>query len=170
MSRGAWWAWEEGSHAGVLYSLSPKSVADMGMGMSVPGSSRVCHWGGVWECRLGVGACQPTSIISLTLFSAVPSRGAPLPPQPSETVGRRAADHGPVSQIPHCLRGRGTGQGRGAMCSSPLSLSLSLEPCEPPLSFLHHCLQHQPPLTPSPAGAGRARSSIPPSLLPWRGQ
>lgn len=40
------------------------------------------------------------------------------------------------------------GQGRGAMCSSPFSLLLSLEPCEPPLSFLHHCLQHQPPRAP----------------------
>lgn len=38
------------------------------------------------------------------------------------------------------------GQGHGAMCSSPLSLSLSLEPCKPPLSFLHHCLHHRPPL------------------------
>uniref|UniRef100_A0A663FHK7 Tropomyosin 2 n=1 Tax=Aquila chrysaetos chrysaetos TaxID=223781 RepID=A0A663FHK7_AQUCH len=98
---GSWWA----ARGGPMQPLPqiPGSCGDgdvcMGMGKSLPGSGRVCHWGGPWACRLGAGGCQPAGSTSLTLFSAVPPRGAPLPPQPSETVGRRAADHGPDSQI-----------------------------------------------------------------------
>lgn len=68
-----------GQRAGVPHSPCPKSLADMGMGMgmSLPGSSRVCNWGGPWDCRLGVTGCQPAGTTSLTLFSAVPLPGCP---------------------------------------------------------------------------------------------
>lgn len=48
-----------------------------GDGMFIARSSTVCHWGGLWDCRLGVGVCQPTGITTLTLFSAVPLPGCP---------------------------------------------------------------------------------------------
>lgn len=157
---------------GVPHSPCPRSVAVVGMGMSVWGrgcpslGAAVCHRGGPWAHRLGVGGCQAASSTSLTLFSAVLPRGAPLPPQPSETVGRRAADHGPDSQIPHCLRGRGIGAGARGNVQRPPSLCCCLSNCASHLSPL--CTASSAtdlPSPPPPVGAGWARSSIPPCLL-----
>lgn len=59
---------------------------------------------------------------SLTCSLMAPTVGAPFPPQPSETAGGGAADHGPEPQIPHCLRGRGTGAGAWGEVQQPPSL------------------------------------------------
>lgn len=152
-----------GQHAGFPHSPCPKSLADMGMRMSLEAAESVIGWSsGLQAGGRGVPTHQH-HILDPVL--CCPPLGVPLfhPSRVRQLEEElRTMDQSLKSLI--ASEEEVLGQGCGAMCSSPLSLSLSLEPCEPPLSFLHHCLHHQRPLSSlsSRLQAGHAPSSLHP--------
>lgn len=134
-----------GQCTGVSHSPCPKSLADMGMGMSLEAAGSALGWSlGLQAGGRGVPTHQH-HILDPVL--CCPPPGVPLfhPSRVRQLEEElRTMDQSLKSLI--ASEEEVLGQGRGAMCSSPLSLSLSLKPCEPPLSFLHHCVHHRRPL------------------------